>query len=470
MGDDKIRREDAPKGDAVHEQGSSNSGEMTKLTSQSDYKGTLEKERLAAGRELFTPLTLQGPDIYRATGLGAFRTQYEIYKIPVHHTQRALGRVNDLVDAGAPRTPAEIDAQTAKKFKKLSTTDQKDATKQNSANQWIEQQEEMESDFASYMNARESLQGAVLKFRSAQEILRRRALEAKKAGKESEKAKIDKAADTLVQIVDTAIMAGSAMSALEKGFLSSGAAGEEYTDADVYNDVAGQPKIASATTKKTGAGKKAYELAKEHAGKLNLKNIFIFAMGDGAKYQQLMADIIKLNGEIADAQLKTEDLQIEAAKVDLDNVQVSISDRRGALEGKRATTRDAAQTFGQAMGGKHKTIAVAMMAEAYQELELFGNRALEEGIQLHPSAMSVWRWLSNHEERYKVMRRDPFDGFANDVNELVPAIRDTEKTTTLLKTEVPIWNQTARTWKNFLSDVTGKTFDKDDVSESRPPT
>lgn len=469
MGND-VRREDAPRGEVVHEQGSSNPGEMTKLTSQSDYRGTLEKERFAAGRSLFTPLQLQGPDIYRATGLGAFRTQYEIYKIPVHHTQRALGRVNDLVDAGAPRTPAEIDAQTAKRFKKLSTTEQKDATKQNSANQWIEQQEEMESDFASYMGAREDLQAVILRMRAANEILRRRGLEAKKAGKESEKGKIDQAADTLVKIVDTAIMAGNAMTALEKGFLSSGAAGEEYTEADVYNDVAGKPNIASATTKKTGAAKKAYELAKDNAGKLNLKNIFIWAMGDGQKYIQLEADIRLLNSQIAESGIKVEDLGIEAAQKDFANIHITISDRRGAFEGKRATTRDAAQTFGQAMGGKNKTIAVAMMAEAYQELELFGNRALEEGMQLHPSSMSVWNWLSNHEERYKVMRRDPFDSFASDVNELVPIIRDTEKATNLLKTEVPVWNATARTWKNFLSDVVGKSFDKDDLGEHKPPT
>ncbi len=453
----EIKREDAPKDDLVHD-AVHDKKEAKKVAAASNYHGQFEKEAFEHGRAIFQPLTMESRDIHRATGLTAFSTQYEIYKLPIHQAQRALGRVNDLRAAGAPRTPAEIDAKTAEKFKKLDTVGAQDAGKQATANQWIEQQEEMEGNFEEYMLARESVQAAVLEFKAAQEILRKRALEAKKAGKESEKAKIDQAADTLVEITHVAMSAGSALSMIEGGFINATAG--EFEETTAWSEEAGK-EVETAKLKRESPGKKAFELAKAAAGQLSLKNIFIAAMGDSQKYLKLMQEIAKLEGQIKESEVLREDFTIDSAKLKLDNVKISVKTRQGSFESKRATNRDAAQTFGQAMGGREGTINVALMAEAYQELDLFAPRALEEANQLHGPAIQVWNWLLNHEDRYKVERSDDFSEFAHDVETLVGAVKDTEHARKMLQTEVPIWTQTAGAWKGFLTQVMGKPFDKD---------
>jgi hypothetical protein len=462
-----IRREDAPKDNLVRDKGH-DTKENDKLTTNAGYVGGHERNDIANGGALLSPLDLKSSKIHRASGLSAFREQYEIYKLPVHHSQRALGRVNDLRDGGAPRTPAEIDPKTAGKFRELSTVDAADAGAQNSANQWIEQQAEMEADFNAYMTAREAVQGVTDQFRATMEILHRRRLQAEKAGKQGEKDKIDQMAKTCTQIVQTAIMAGNFMTALEGGFLASSAAGDDYTETVVRNPDTGKDEIGHKVTR-TGAAQKAYSLAKQAAGQLTLENIFIALDGSSAKYQQLIKDIAELETKIAESDLKGENFQISGARKNLENVKISVKDKKGAFSDRRQLSRDAAQTFGQNMKGGKSTIAVALMAEAYQELDMFGGRALEEAHQLHKPAKQVITWLANHSEMVKAHRLNEYDDFADDAEKVLHAAVDTERTYPTLKTEVPIWQQTATSWKHFLSDVMGKKFDKGDEGPDSEP-
>ena len=94
-----IRREDAPKDNLVRDKGH-DTKEHDKLTSNAGYVGGHEQRDIANGGAMLAPLDLKSGKIHRTSGLSAFREQYEIYKLPVHHTQRALGRANDLRDAG----------------------------------------------------------------------------------------------------------------------------------------------------------------------------------------------------------------------------------------------------------------------------------------------------------------------------------------------------------------------------------
>ena len=462
-----IRREDAPKDNLVRDKGH-DTKEHDKLTTNAGHIGAHEKQDISNGGALLQPLDLKSGKIHRATGLSAFREQYEIYKIPVHQSQRALGRVNDLRDAGAPRTPAEIDAKTAGKFRELSTTGSADGGAQTSADQWIEQQAEMEADFNAYMTAREAVQGVTDQFRATLEILNRRGLEAKKAGLQGEKDKIDQMAKTCTQIVQTAIMAGNYMSAIESGFLASSAAGDDYTETVVKDPETGKEEMGHKVSR-TGAASKAFSLAKQAAGQLTLENIFIALDGSSAKYQKLIKDIAELETKIAESELKGENFQISGARKNLENVKISVKDKKGAFNDRRQLSRDAAQTFGQNMKGGKSTVAVALMAEAYQELDMFGSRALEEAHQLHRPAKQVITWLANHEDMVKAHRLDEYDDFADDAEKVLHAAVDTERAYPTLKAEVPVWQQTATTWKHFLSDVMGKKFDKGDEGAASEP-
>ena len=466
-----IRREDASQDNLVKKKGSDKQ-EHDQLTSRPDYVGDNERKDVERGGSLLQPLDLKSGKIHRATGLSEFREQYEIYKIPVHHSQRALGRVNDLRDAGAPRTPSEIDPKTASHFRELSTTNDTkqndDGKQQLAANAWSVQQSDMEADFNAYMHTREQVKGITDQFRAAQEILRRRRLQAEKAGKESEKEKIDQMAQTCTRIVSTAVMATNLLSTIESGFLASSAAGDDYTETVVKNEDTGQDEMGHKVSR-TSAASKAWALTKQGAEALTLENIFIAVGGKSKEYRQLIDDIAALQKQIGESELKGEDFQIAAAGEALKNIKVQVKDKRGAFTDKRQHARNAAQTFGQNTHGGAKAIAVTLMAEAYQELDMFGGRALEEAHQLHRPAKQVITWLANHDDMIKAHRLDEHDDFANDAEKVLHAAVDTERTYPTLKTEVPIWRETATTWKHFLTDVIGKKFDPGDTGPESEP-
>jgi hypothetical protein len=461
-----IRREDAPQDPMVQKQGNDKQ-EHDQLTSRPDYVGENERKGIVKGGSMLQPLDLKSGKIHRASGLSAFRDQYEIYKIPVHHTDRSLARVNDLRDAGAPRTPAEIDPATAKRFRELSTTGGNN-TQQGNADQWIEQEGELEADFNSYMAAREAVKGVTDQFRAAMEILKRRQLQAAKAGKQSEKDKIDQMAQTCTRIVHTAIMATNLMTTIEGGFLASSAAGDDYTETVIRNDETGKDEIGHKVSRTTAA-QKAFKLAKDASGALSLENVFIAVTGNSQKYQQLIKDIIELEKQIGESELKGEDLQISSAREALKNIKVQVNDKRGAFSDKRQHARYAAQTFGDGMKAGKKGIAATLMAQAYMELDMFSDRALDEANQIQKPAHQVLTWLANHSEMIKAHRLDELDDFANDAAAVHRAASNTVLTHRTLSTEVPIWQQTATSWKHFLTDVIGKKFDPSDVGPESEP-
>ena len=148
--------------------------------------------------------------------------------------------------------------------------------------------------------------------------------------------------------------AGSALSMIEGGFINATAG--EFEETTAWSEEAGK-EVETAKLKRESPGKKAFELAKAAAGQLSLKNIFIAAMGDSQKYLKLMQEIAKLEGQIKESEVLREDFTIDSAKLKLDNVKISVKTRQGSFESKRATNRDAAQTFGQAMGGREISVA-----------------------------------------------------------------------------------------------------------------
>lgn len=456
----KIRQENAPKDELIHDK-SENTREEKKLAGKAQFHGEFEVEAARNGRALFAPLKVDDRTKRTVPGLDTFSEQYSIYKIPVHHTMTSLGRINDLRSGGAPRTPAEIPAEVMRQIKPVDNVSNKQSeqVKSGSANQWIEQQGELRATFDGFLVAREELQSANAMFRSAQQIILRRQLEAKKAGNEEEKKKIDEAAETLVKITKFSAKALTFTVALEAELLGV----EEAYTATAEMDHDSGKGVQTAEVSRSYKTDKLKDLAKQAGGEIGLKEIFIWGMGKQDEYKALETAIGDLTRQIGQSVLNQEDLQIESAWKALGNVKLAIKGTQRAFTAKRGDARNAAQHFGQALGGREKTIIIALMAEAYHELDLFGTRSLEEANQLAPKARPVHQWLNDKAERYKADRQEEFNEFAHDYQQIGSAVIDAHKSRELLQTEVPVWQRTARTWRHFLSDVMGKSFDQNET-------
>lgn len=455
--DKPVRREDAEKDNLVVEQ-APKPVEDKKLAKYAGYHGAYEIAAAERGQALFTPLQISNNTSRQIPGYTAFAEQYELYKVPAHHATLGLGRVNDLHQSGAPRTPAEIPAKTMQYFKKVDnespSNDEK--LKSQGANQWIEQQDELHSTFDGYMDARHQLTGAMAEWRSVQAGLREAKLSAEKDSKSAEAKEIDEAAETLVKITEFSAEALTITVGLEAEITEG--VEETYTSTA---EAEGKEVVQTAEVKRKYKYEKMVEVAKkaETPGKIGLKELFMIGMGNYEKYNKLQKDIELLNQQVQKAGVAKVQNHIDAAQKNLDGFKIEVRGRQRAFEGKRMDSRNAAQAFGQAMNGREKTILVSMIAEAYQELDLFGARAVEEGKILKPKVQRVYNYLEDNVEKYKVDREEDFNEYAADYQTVGGAVVDAIKSRELFETEQPKWHQAANAWRHFLSDVMGKQFD-----------
>ena len=432
-----------------------------KLTKFAGYHGTFEANMAKFGKGALTNINGVSANGQRQIpGYGGFKEQFDIYRSPFQQSMMSLGRVNDLNQSGAPRTPKDISPDTMKFFKPIDNVSNKtdDKLKSQSANQMIEQQDELHSNFDSYMAAKHALTGTMAEWRSVKALLNQRSLAAKKADDEEAKSKIDEAADTLVEITKFSAEALTVATSLE-GEIMEGVS-EEYT-------ATAEEGVQTAEVTRKYKTEKMMEVAKTAGGKIGLKELFIIGMGDYTKYRQLQASIAKLEGQIKNEKWNQEENHIDAAKKNMDAVQIEVTGRKRAFEGKRQDSRNAAQAFGQAMNGRDKTIAVTMMAEAYQELDLFGSSALNESGALMKADRPVWNYLQDKVERFKVERNVDFDEWADDYRAIGAAHIDAVNSKAFLETEQPLWHSAATAWKHFLSDVMNKQFDPRDSDAAK---
>ena len=454
MSEKKTRQEDAEKDSLVAEAAPKPVVDKS-LASQADYHGANEVAAAQRGQALFTPLDITSSTKREIPGYTAFAEQYELYKVPAHHATNALGRVNDLRQSGAPRTPAEIPAKTMQNFKKIdnvsSSNDEK--SKAQSANAWIKDQDDLHTSFDGYMDSRRALIAADAEWRSVQSLLRERKLKAESASKSAEAKEIDEMAETLVKITEYSAEALTITVGLEAEITE----GVEETYSPAGEE--------GAEVNRKYKYEKAVELASKAAekGKVGLKELFMIGMGSYEKYEKLVAEVDNLNKLAAKAEYAKEQHHIDAAWKAMNNVNIEIKGKQRSFEANRQESRYGAQAFGQAMNGRERTIMVAMMAEAYQELDLFGTSALDESKLLEKKRRPVLNWLNDNAEKYKVDREEDFNDYAQDYRRVGEAVNDSINSEDLLKTEQPKWHEAATAWAHFMTDVMGKAFNPQDA-------
>jgi Domain of unknown function (DUF4157) len=341
---------------------------------------------------------------------------WNVFRIPMGLTLKSLGRVQDLLTAGAPQTPAAMPKPQQEKLGHVNkeTEDAFDGLSDKVTN--------LDSAMAGYMGLLTELEGARKEFESTQQILLGRKKKAEQNQTKEELRKLEEPYDTLVKIIDTI---------------------------DSARGVA-----------KTLIGGGELELMKEGGEKAagllpSKKEIFMLLGGDAKKAGSLRQQIEKLEHQIAVAGLNAENLHINAAKDQLSGVtEQSLS---AALNVGAATSqsRQAAMKFGSRVGGGDPSKLAALVSEAYQELRIFGNAANEKLGPLAPKIGVLWNVLSEHHGRIEMDHQHPASEFMDrgysDFDDLIELRQKTIQYGALLEQYLPEWTQHANTWRSFFN-------------------
>src|SRR5262249_20318315 len=132
--------------------------------------------------------------------LAEYQAGYNTYTGPLRSMLRAMGRVKDLSEAGAPVSPACLQKSEKQRFRKLSQTGHDDASAQSAFHTWQQDQTKMSNDIKAYSAGQMQLQAAVENWQACQDKLEQRRIAAERANKTKELDEIREAAQTLAEI------------------------------------------------------------------------------------------------------------------------------------------------------------------------------------------------------------------------------------------------------------------------------
>lgn len=438
--------------------------ETAELLRRPDAEGEFESLGEDAGPHLVANLHLSDRMHKTIDNLDVYKAGYNSYAIPMREVLGQMGRLKDLQRTGAPMTPEALrdDKRLSRRFRKLSLTRKSDADEQMAANQWIKRQTDAEVHFVDYMSSVAMLGSAVEGFRKAQMMLEKRSLALEHASKINEKAKIDQAAETLVKIVEFSTEAWNAVDYIDKfaemTWTPKDTSGEHY-DSKGKRSTPDVRSGGNRSVRKMEGMYSRYKAINEHelakraksASGLSLKDVFILAMGDAGKYEQLQAEIAKLESQMQDLELQIEMQEIATAKSMLGSFTMNMQAKKLAVESDEAQSRMGAQVFSQAMGGGDKGLMSMYSAEAYQRIDLYGDQA----ESMRGSAVDPWVGGV-----YGLLAKGPDWFDARNLNSDYARLKDNyfgvKGQKGLLKENLPTWKGRARAWRAFFEDVTEK--------------
>src|SRR5215813_13930362 len=120
--------------------------EQQRLSNPEDY-GHFEGEAVSLGQFSARPLRLSRGTLQDAgSNLAEYQAGYNTYTGPLRSMLRAMGRVKDLSEAGAPVSPAGLQKSEKQRFRKLSQTGHDDASAQTAFHSWQQAQTKMSND------------------------------------------------------------------------------------------------------------------------------------------------------------------------------------------------------------------------------------------------------------------------------------------------------------------------------------
>ncbi|HEX6049593.1 MAG TPA: DUF4157 domain-containing protein [Gemmatimonadaceae bacterium] len=414
-------------------------------------------------------------DTTRAEGgakVKQFERSYAVFRLPMQMTLESLGRVQDLLTAGAPQSPAEMSKADKAVFRKLGTGT-RDSERKGNFKEWASDMSDLNKQMDTYLGVYQRLQGALLQWRGMKELIVRKQKKAELQHDTAKLAKLEAPAKLIIAVIG-AVQGG--ISAYESFRPSPVAATEPDMDLaklEVDND----PDIRTGSQKGVSTGGAVYGTAKKGANVvggatgITLEGVLQWAMGDSDEIAGLKASIQRLKADIEAAGERAEEFQIDAAAVSLEGTDKEARAAAIGVGTARVEARQAAEIFAGVMGGSSiDARLLALCAEAYQELRMFGEKALETYQPVAATLPAVKALVNQPGKQFEIkqtrnMRRAAEERgdlaiFDNDYESLMNAAGTARTYGLLLKRELPEWRKRADAWSAFFRGRTGIGLDQ----------
>jgi hypothetical protein len=387
-------------------------------------------------------------------------------------TLESLGRVQDLLTAGAPQTPAEMSKADKQVFRTLQTNS-RDSERKGDFKAWADDMSDLNKQTDAYLGVYQRLQGALLQWRGMKELIVRKQ---KKAELQRDSAKLEKleAPAKMIIAVIGAVQGGlSAYEAFRPGPVAATEPDMDLAKVEVHDD----PDLRTKSQKGVATGSSVYGTAKKGAGVvggamgITLEGVLQWAMGDADEIAGLKQSIARLKADIEAAGERAEDFQIDAASVSLEGTNKEARSAAIGVGAARVKAREAAEIFAGVMGGSSiDARLLALCAEAYQELRMFGEKARESYQPVAASLPAVKKLIGQPGKQFEIkhtrdMRRAAEERgdlqiFDNDYESLMDAAGTARTYGLLLNRELPEWTKRADAWSKFFEGRTRIRLDE----------
>lgn len=424
------------------------------------------------GRAALSELSLFDPT--RAEGgarVKEFERAYAVFRLPMQMTLDGLGRVQDLLTAGAPQTPREMSKAQKGVFHRLGRGG-RDSARKDVFGRWADRTSDLNKAMDNYMGVYQRLQGALLQWRSMKERILIKQKKAQLKQDTTKLAKLEAPAKTIVAVIGAFQGGLSAYESFKPEAVAPTEPDMDVARAEVESDIdfrTGAQKGVSRAGQVKGLAQKGAGAVGGAVG-ISMESVIQWAMGDSDEIAGLKASIDRLKQEIEAADERAEDFAIDAAATSL---QGTSKESRAAALGvstERTKSREAAEIFAGVMGDKSVDARLlTLCAEAYQELRMFGEKALEAYGPVAATLPAVKRLVSQPGHQYEIQltrqqRRADMEslmaggsgGFAySDYEALMDAAGTAQTYGALLQKEYPKWAQRALQWEAFFGRMTG---------------
>jgi hypothetical protein len=420
-------------------------------------------------------------DTTRAEGgakIKAFESAYNMFRLPMQMTMDSLGRVQDLLTAGAPQTPSEMSKAEKGVFHKLGHG-KSDSEAKSVYGQWADHTSGLDQSMDHYMGVYQQLQGAAAQWRGMKEIIVRKQAQAQLHQKTEKLEKLEAPAKTIAMVVEVFESAATHYEALAP----KPEAAAEAVGAEEAKEIAEQPgglptdlDTDAHTKAQRGlkVGTRVKELGEHSAGgALTLEGVIEWAMGDSDEIAGLKSQCAALRGQIEAANERAEDFQIDAAIQTLSGITRENRTAALGVATERTKARQSAEVFAGVMGGENVDARlVTLCAEAYQELRIFADHARETYPAVAENLPAVMAYVSQtgHANDIIMTRQhrraadeagEPAAFLDNDYESLLEAAKSAKTFGALMASEYAKWVQRANLWEaSFTVESGGNHLDE----------
>lgn len=448
-------------------------GMRSGLAFKPSRSGGREMDLAHSGRAALSEMSLY--DTTRAEGGAAikqFERSYAVFRLPMQMTLESLGRVQDLLTAGAPQTPAEMSKADKEVFRKLGTGS-RDSERKGNFKDWADDMSDLNKQTDVYLGVYQRMQGALLQWRGMKELILKKQKKAELQRDTAKLAKLEAPAKMIIAVIGAVQGGLSAYEAFRPSPVAVTEPDMDLAKLEVEND----PDIRTRSQKGVGTGSSVYGTAKKGANVvagaagITLEGVLQWAMGDADEIAGLKASIQRLKADIEAAGERAEEFQIDAAAVSLEGTNKEARSAALGVGASRVKAREAAEIFAGVMGGSSiDARLLTLCAEAYQELRMFGEKALEAYQPIAGALPAVKKLIGQPGKQFEIkhtrdMRRAADERgepqiFDNDYESLMDAAGTARTYGLLLNRELPEWTKRANAWSAFFGGRTGIRLDE----------